>query len=123
MTIPRNFGCPTDFEIWLRNNQELDSSKGFVGTDIDLVWRNYTTGEWLMIEEKCLNSKPKFYQEETFKNISKLCRADPKFLGFHLISFEKTSPRNGKVYLGINNIEITEKQLINFLQFKNWRGG
>lgn len=104
----------TQFSDWLRHRKEIDSSKGYVATDIDYMWTNYKTGEWMLIEEKRWNSDVTWCQKEQFKIIHKACKEDPNYKGIHLLQFERTCPEDGKIYL--NRKEITKSQLISFLQ-------
>jgi len=115
MTQQRRDNNSTEFGIWLRKQKEIDSSLGYVATNIDYVWKNYKTGEWMMIEEKRFNNYPKFYQQKMYETLDLLTRADSKYKGFHVIVFEKTSPDDGWIKLD-GNI-ITKNELIKLLQF------
>ena len=117
MTKQRYDVHSTEFGLWLRKQKELDSSQGFIATNIDYVWRNYKTKKWILIEEKRYMSKPAFYQEEIFNLLKYVCSKDNNYNGFYLIQFENTSPDNGRIYL--NHQEITKEKLIKFLRFEN----
>jgi len=116
MTQQRRDNNSTEFGIWLRNQKELDSSLGFTATNIDYVWRNYKTGEWMLIEEKRYKGEPKFYQTEIFKMLDNILKINNKYKGFHVIVFENTSPDDGWIKID-NNIK-TKNELIEFLRFK-----
>lgn len=116
MTQPRRDNKSTEFGIWLRQQPEIDSKFGYIATNIDYVWKNYKTGQWMIIEEKRFDGRVAFYQEEIFMKIDKLAKTDPLYCGFHLIVFERTSPDDG--WIKIDNVNVTKAQLINFLQFK-----
>ena len=116
MTQKRRDNHSTEFGIWLRNQKELDSSLGFTATNIDYVWRNYKTGEWMLIEEKRYRGVPKFYQIEIFKMLDNILKINNKYKGFHVIVFENTSPDDGWIKID-NNIK-TKNELIEFLRFK-----
>jgi len=116
MTIQRFDDNSTEFGLWLRAQPEIDSDLGYRATNIDYCWQYRHTGEWMFIEEKRYNAKPKFWQVIIFQMITKLCMHDNLFKGFFYITFENTSPEDGKIYL--NNEEITKEYLLNFLQFK-----
>jgi hypothetical protein len=118
MTLQRKDNHSTEFGIWLRQQKEIDSSLGYVATNIDFLWKNYKNGLWMFIEEKRYGSQPKEWQRKIFKMLNAICSVNPlnKYCGFHLIVFEKTSPDDGKIYL--DNNEITRDYLLKFLQFE-----
>jgi hypothetical protein len=133
LTRQRNDNHSTEFALWLRGqlfNQNIDeikcidSAQGFINTNIDYLWENYNTGDWMLIEEKRFMSQCRFSQAEQFKNFSQKLRnavkkdydGFSKYHGFHLIQFENTSPDDGKIYL--DHKEISKLELIDFLQFK-----
>jgi len=116
MTRKRFDSNSTEFGLWLREQSEIDSSLGFVATNVDYVWRNYKTGEWMLIEEKRFGRKPRFYQEEIFQLLDWCARHHPKYHGFHVLSFENTNPEDGRIYL--DDSEIIKEQLIQFLRFE-----
>jgi len=114
MTQKRLDSHSTEFGLWLRNQSEIDSKLGYIATNIDYVWKNYKTGYWMLIEEKRFNSKVRFYQEVIFNTVDLLCRIDNKYKGFFIITFEKTCPDDGNIFL--NNKLITKQELIDFLR-------
>ena len=116
MTRQRNDSHSTEFGIWLRVQPQIDSSLGFLASNIDYCWTNYKTGEWMFIEEKRYNTAIKYWQKKLFSIMHNVCRADKKYRGFHLLVFENTSPEDGKIFL--DNKEISKEQLLNFLSFK-----
>lgn len=116
MTKQRNDKHSTEFGLWLRQQPEIDSSLGYIATNIDFLWRNYKTGYWMLIEEKRYNSIPKQWQQKLFKLIDWACKHHPKYKGFHILVFGKTSPDDGDIILDGKN--IIKEQLLNFLQFK-----
>jgi hypothetical protein len=115
MTRPRFDNHSTEFGLWLRSRPEIDSSKGFVATNLDYVWQNYKTGDWMFIEEKRHGASPSHWQHQIFQMLHRLCRNDPAFHGFHLIQFENTSPDDGSMWLDHKLITIDE--LLLFLTF------
>jgi len=114
MTQKRNDNHSTEFGLWLREQKEIDSSLGYVTTNIDYVWRNYNTGKWMIIEEKRFMAKVARWQQEIFNLVNWCSKHHPKFCGFHIIQFEKTSPDDGKIFL--NEHEIDKQELIEFLK-------
>ncbi len=115
MTRPRFDSHSTEFGLWLREQDEIDSSLGYVATNVDYVWCNYKTGDWMLIEEKRHMAKVKWWQRQIFNLLAWCCKHHFKFHGFHILQFENTSPTDGKIFL--DNKKITEKDLIKFLQF------
>jgi len=119
LTRKRNDDHSTEFGLWLRNQDRVSSSKGYVATNIDFMWKHIKSGKWMLIEEKRYMSKATWSQRELFKIVHKACISDPNYCGIHLIQFENTSPDDGKVY--IDNKEVTHEELIKFLQFYTHR--
>jgi len=116
MTQQRRDNHSTEFGLWLRKQEKIDSRKyGFVTTNIDYVWKNYRTGKYMFIEEKRYMSDVRFYQKNIFNEIDRACKNDENYCGFYVLKFEKTNPDDGKIYL--NDIEITKEDLFKFLQF------
>jgi hypothetical protein len=109
-------GSSTEYSKWLRNEPQLDSSKGFVTTNLDYIWSNYKTGRWMLIEEKRYKSTMTYAQIQQFKKLHAVAKQDDRYYGFHLIQFENTSPEDGKMWL--DGKEITKEEHIKFLEFK-----
>lgn len=116
MTQQRRDSHSTEFGQWLRDQKDIDSCFGYVATNIDFVWSNHKTEDYLLLEEKRYMQPIKFYQERIFKRINSNNSIDPKYHGFYLLQFERTSPLDGKVFL--NHNEISTSDLIGFLKFE-----
>jgi hypothetical protein len=116
MTQARRDSHSTEFGLWLREQKEIDSSLGFVASNIDYLWRNYKNGEWMLIEEKRYGGLVKPYQLELFRILDAACKHDINYKGFHVIKFTNTSPEDGKIIL--DGTEITKQQLLAFLRFE-----
>ena len=110
--------------LWLREQPEIDSKLGYLATNIDYVWRNWKTGDWMLIEEKRYKTPIKAWQAKTFLTVHKSINS-PKYKGFWCLFFENTNPEDGKMWLcrltGKKEPihEITREDLIGFLEFKN----
>lgn len=117
MTAKRNDNHSTEFGLWLREQREIDSEKGYVATNLDYIWSNYKTGKWMLIEEKRYMSQVKRWQSQLFGLIIWCAKIHPKFCGFHVIRFEKTNPDDGKIYW--NDREITKEDLLRILMFSD----
>jgi len=115
MTRQRNDKNSTEFGLWLRQQKEIDSSLGYVTNNIDYVWENYKTGDWMLIEEKRYMSDLTYSQKNQFRKMYKRINKDKKFHGWNLLQFEKTNPEDGKIFW--NKKEITKKQLLEILKF------
>lgn len=116
MTTQRKDEHSTEFGLWLRKQPELDSGKEkFIATNIDYLWRNYKTGEWMLIEEKRHNSRVKNWQDELFYLLNWCAKRHPKYRGFHVIRFSCTSPDDGEIEL--DGKKIGRDGLIKFLRF------
>jgi len=114
MTRKRDDTHSTEFGLWLREQNEIDSSLGYLATNIDFMWANYRTGKWMILEEKRHHSSVKRWQREMFNKLHSACLGAPGYCGLHLIQFENTSPDDGQVWLDKN--EISREGLILFLQ-------
>ncbi len=106
----------TEFGLWLRRQNEIASSIGFIATNLDYIWCNYKTGEWMLIEEKRHGGILKLFQKQLFDRIDKLCRQDKLYHGFHILVFQNTNPDDGKIWL--DGKVITKEQVLEFLQFR-----
>jgi hypothetical protein len=115
MTSQRRDEHSTEFGIWLRNEISLDSSLGFTATNIDYVWRNYKTGEWMLIEEKRRGVDVLRFQRDIFRLVSNSI-TDASYKGFHIIIFENTSPDDGRIWL--DGCEVGKQDLLKFLRFE-----
>jgi len=115
MTLQRKYSGASNFSNWLRSQSGIDSSLGFVATDIDYIWSNYKTAYWMLLEEKCKLAEPSFCQNKLFQIIDKVARADINYRGLHLIQFENTSPDDGKIF--IDGRHVLKETPIRFLQF------
>jgi len=116
-TKKRKDSHSTEFGLWVRDVDELCSSKGFVATDIDFMWSNYKTDEWMLIEEKRYNGAVVFPQSALLAKIDRACKSDTTYKGLHVLVFERTSPEDGRIYW--DDIQISREQLIRILQFRN----
>ena len=115
MTQKRCDAHSTEFGLWLREQAEIDSSLGFATTNIDYVWHNYRTGQWMFIEEKRHNKQPAWFQEKIFQLVDKVARLDKNYCGFHVLVFENTNPEDGRMWLDHKSIEKAD--LLAFLTF------
>ena len=85
MTEQRRDNHSTEFGIWLRKQKEIDSSFGFLATNIDYMWRNYKTGKWMLIEEKRYNTPAKEWQKRMFEVLhSSIKHGDYRGLHYHV---------------------------------------
>ena len=116
MTQQRRDGNSTEFGIWLRQQKEIDSGIGFSTTNIDYLWFNYKNKKWMLIEEKRHGRLPSFYQVEMYMLIDQVKLIDKSYKGFHVLTFENTTPDDGGIYL--DGKFVTTDDLLEFLQFK-----
>lgn len=115
MTQQRRDEHSTEFGIWLRQQPEIDSKLGYIATNLDYIWQNYKTGEFMLIEEKRHGAFVRNPQSSIFKTLHD-CIVSEKYKGLHVLVFTNTNPDDGKTILDgkiINRVE-----LINFLTFK-----
>lgn len=114
MTRQRYDEHSTEFGLWLREQAILESSLGFVATNLDYIWNNYKTGQWMLIEEKRHGGTVTFSQNRIFQLIDKACMGAEGYCGLHIIRFEKTSPSDGRIWL--DGKEVSCQRLLEFLE-------
>jgi hypothetical protein len=117
MTIKRHDNHSTEFGLWIRDQKEIGSNLGFITTNLDYIWTNYKTKDWMLIEEKRYYGYPKDWQWYIFLKLDKLSQQDIHYHGLHLLVFENTSPDDGKIWL--DKKLITREELLNFLKFNS----
>lgn len=115
MTRPRYDNHSTEFGLWLREQKSIDSRLGYVATNIDFVWRNYKTYQWMLIEEKRFFAEMKYAQSQMFQLLHTAACSNPQYRGFYFIQFERTNPDDGAIR--VNGHDFTKEQLIRLLQF------
>ena len=106
------------FSKWIRKNLK-DSYDGYRCYDIDFVLWDKNKKQIRIIELKSFNKELKsdhklmlnLFHKQFIKGMDK----GWIYKGLHLITFEKNNFKDGKVYL--NKKEISESELINFLNF------
>jgi hypothetical protein len=116
MTRKRYDNHSTEFGLWLREQEELKSSLGFVTTNLDFIWSNYKTNKWMLIEEKRYGSVMTQSQLDLYMLLDKKCKDDPNYYGFHCVIFEKTNPDDGRIKL--DGKYVDKEQFIKFLKFE-----
>ena len=116
MTKKRYDAHSTEFGLWLRDQDEIASARGFVATNVDYLWRNYRTRQFMLLEEKRYGASVKFPQTECFAVLDRACQSADGYEGFHVIRFENTSPDDGRMWL--DDAEIDRAALIRFLRFE-----
>ena len=141
MTRIRYDDKSTEFGLWLRGgmpcqliNVDIIESrtKSYTTTNVDYVWQNYGSGNYMFIEEKRHNSDLRYAQIKQMKNICGNIKDDIYYKGFYVIIFENTNPEDGIIWLRklhpntrnlpyycLKKHEITVDELLEFLQFKN----
>lgn len=115
MTQQRRDKHSTEFGEWTRTQSAIDSRYGYTATNIDWCWENYTTNNWMFLEEKRYGWFPKFYQTEAYMRVDRWCHEDPTYFGFHVLVFEHTNPDDGRIFL--DGYLVTKSDLLEFLQF------
>jgi len=117
MTQQCRDGTGTEFSQWLRRKHEIDSSLGYVATNLDYIWSNHGTGLYMAIEEKRYMHDMKPYQASVFRKIDKVLKKDPQYHGFHLVQFEETSPSDGEIQVDKEFIDY--ENFLRFLRFES----
>jgi hypothetical protein len=133
-TRTRGFGEDTPLNGWIRNHPELDSSLGFVASDVDLTWYNHKLELIMITEHKEHMGLIRPSQEATLSVLDQgLARglSDPKLIlvsrrlhipehvhycGFHTIVCQNTNPDDGDIY--VDGVQVTQEQFLHFLRFE-----
>ena len=110
-----NYKGSTEFSLWLRDQSELDSSLGYITSDLDHIWMNYKNELWMLLETKRYGWYVGRVQHNILLKINKACAKDKMYRGLHQLVFENTTPDDGRIQL--DEQEITKEELIKFLQF------
>jgi len=113
----------TPFGEWLREQELIDSSLGFIASNLDYIWANYETKNLMLLEEKRFSGTLTYSQKELFSRLDNCLKSmsgcgllDYKYWGFHFIQFENTSPEDGAIYL--DGRLISKDELLKFLRFE-----
>jgi hypothetical protein len=116
MTSKRRDSHSTEFGLWLREQDEIDSKLGFVASNVDYIWTNYRTGKWIIIEEKRYKKECPRWQQQIFAMLHNAAKHDPKYRGFFLVQFENTNPDDGRIW--INGKPATKEMLLKLLRLE-----
>jgi hypothetical protein len=105
MTRRRIDSHSTEFGLWIRDAHRLDSAHGFRCYNVDYAWAHFSSGKYLFIEEKRYGSSPRPHQCWLYEKIDKTCKHDPRYHGFHILTFQNTSPVDG--WMRLNGVLVT----------------
>lgn len=149
-TRRRRDGHSTEFGMYIRDLEEINSYKWFRNTNIDYFYWNSIIGKFYLLEEKRYNSTIYNHGSDIYNGfnfISKMAEIASKtdefqkwfyinnygkemvFKGFYVIVFEKTCPADGITYLNtldehVHGIKTTINRtgLIKFFSFDDqWK--
>lgn len=104
---------------WIREKLP-DSHTGFSVSDLDFIVWNWKAKKVMLLELKTNNATCGKAQHMMWRNLNQWIKTgitkDWQYLGFNLLTFEKSSFADGKAFL--NNNEISEEDLIKFLSLE-----
>lgn len=106
------------FSKWIRENCN-DSSTGFLVGNLDWIFWDYKRRRLILIEEKTRNATCSIWfrrlMDEVFvPALREHCKKTGiEFKEFHVLTFENTSPKDGRIWL--DDFEIDEQGLAAFL--------
>lgn len=128
MTCPERTNTRSlEFSKWIRNLHP-DGRNGFIAANIDWVIWNWKTRKIMFIEEKTHNGKLNGWAKHLLYDLNKVFEVGCKncnitYLGYHLVQFENTCPKDGKIILFENGFlpskEISEDELKKFMNRVN----
>lgn len=105
------------FGMWLREQPELDShTEKLVCTSGFFIWQNYENGSWMLLQTKRKNTPLTRTQKELFATLHTAIQSHV-YYGFYVVSFENTTPDDGKVLLN-GKTQLTKEQFFKFLRFE-----
>lgn len=118
MTRPRHDSHSTEFGLWLREQEALDSKREkFVATNLDYIWENYASHLWMLLEEKRYGAGLAWSQSKQFERLDSICSMiDREYRGFHVVRFASTSPEDGAIY--VDGEQVDQEYLVSFLRFE-----
>ena len=112
-----------DFSGWIRRN--LTGREGYTVFDIDFVFRDYRRKLLQIVEAKTFRGKLTYLQERVIPDIDSIFEAGIsagkpeagwRWMGYHVVRFENTSPENGRIIW--DGKEITREKLIELLEMR-----
>ena len=117
--ISKGFYVDVELSNWIRAKLPIPVT-GFSVTDVDIVFYNWKTKRFMVIEKKCKMAEPKPAQHEFFRMLDNRLKQPLtdgwQFLRAHLLQFENTSFSNGKAF--IDRREISEAEAIRFFSME-----
>jgi hypothetical protein len=127
MTTWRRDEHSSPFGLWLRKQNEIDSKIGFITTDIDYIWKNYITNEWMLLEEKRYGKIPTRPQLNCLLQMDLYLKASKLYRGCYVVVFENSTPMDGGIKIGrvdnvysINIKDIDKDMFLSFLRFEHY---
>jgi hypothetical protein len=141
MSRARRFGQDTPFGKWFRDHPRLTTDPPACNKlsvqNLDYIWHGYETDQLMLIEEKQHGGGQTFAQADTHGIVSQMLAygsGQPvnnergevrrvRYMGYHVLRFENTSPADGKMWL--DERCISEEELVSFLRFEapeDWYG-
>lgn len=106
----------TAFSLWLREQDEISSAKGYTTTDIDFVWRNYNENWLIVLEEKTNAGKPPLYgQQQILDQMNKMLSKNEGYRGYYLLQFENKTPDDSE-WIMINGAKSDKTTLLYLLK-------
>lgn len=122
-TKRRNHSGGEPVGLWFRDIEELDSWKGHRFNNIDFMYQNECIEEhpFLLMETKCRKAIAKPWQMRSILTIHNRLAGSDGYKGFYIVTFENTTPDDGRMWVG--NIEITRDEFIQMLLSFAWPDG
>ena len=105
--------------MWFRDQPELDSWNGNNIQDLDFIYENKNTGNYVFLEEKSKCGKLRKWQSLLFGRIAADIESAPKFRGFWIVWLTGKSPSDGPV--SVENIRTGLRyDAVNLAEFLLW---
>lgn len=126
MTRQRNDSHSTEFGLWLRKQDALESRRtGFTATNLDFILHNFKTKRFMLLEEKRFMSEVSFPQYEAMRIVHDaiVLSGNKNYCGMFLLQFSNAGPDDSDQML-INRIyTVNNEQLISFLSMDWFKDG
>lgn len=106
-----------ELKLWLKEQPELSRELGFYVNNINCIWSNNKTKDWMIIENEHNIRELQPNQREVFDIINKCCSNDPRFHGVHVLAFKELKPDDIKIFW--DGEQISKTRLLKILMFEN----
>ena len=106
-----------ELKLWLKEQPELSCELDFYVNNINCIWSNNKTKDWMIIEDEHNIRELQPNQREVFDIINRYCSNDPRFHGVHVLAFKRLKPDDIKIFW--DGEQISKARLLKILMFED----